>query len=100
MRTQEEFIAIIPSFRDAICAKQGKSFIGAVDGFMSQHNFEQHVMSRLFEDEKFGVWFYTDNVDNDCGIMFVEQFGKDAATLVCTRETANRMIAEYEGRNY
>ena len=96
MRTQEEFVAIMPSFKETIYAKQGDSFMGAVDKFMAQHNFEQHVMSRLFADEKYGVWFYTDNAANDYGIMFVEQFEKDAMALVCTREDAGKIIAEYE----
>lgn len=96
MKTLHDFEQLCPSFKDAVVGKQGTEYIAAVDEFMTTNQFEQHINSHIFEDDNFGIWFFTDHVKNECGIMFIEEFGKGGGLLACTREKMYKTIDEYK----
>lgn len=94
MKTLEQFRELVPEFYHTINGKVGADFFHAVEKFMEDNGFEQHVHRRIFENDKLRLTLFSDNYVNNAGILFGEIFDKRGFCKACTLTEARTFILD------
>ena len=79
-------------FFNAVLGKTGGTFFVAILDFMDKHKFQNKIINHLYESEHECVYFFTDHLLNDVGIVTVEVFGKQFICYVGSKKEAQNII--------
>ena len=92
MKTKEQFDGIVNDFFNTVHGKTGGTFFVAILEFMDKHKFQNKIINHLYESEHECVYFFTDHLLNDVGIVTVEVFGKQFICYVGSKKEAQNII--------
>ena len=92
MRTKEQFDEIANDFLITVCGKTGGAFFVAILEFMDKHKFQNKIINHLYESERECIYFFTDHLLNDVGIVTVEVFDKQFICYVGSKKEAQDII--------
>ena len=73
-------------FFNAVLGKTGGTFFVAILDFMDKHKFQNKIINHLYESEHECVYFFTDHLLNDVGIVTVEVFDKQFICYVGSKK--------------
>lgn len=96
MRTKKDFEKIAKDFYNSTNGKMGVAFLDAIFKFMEKHEFEHNVCNVLYESEKERIMFFTDNILNNNGFIFVECFTNGKSMLLTgNKEEFMQVLLEF-----